>query len=101
MRFLDRRPPFFLMVSTGAACIVVLLVFARLSYGLVLPAMREGLQLSYGQAANLSHQATSAHQLTPASVSFSRPGGVRRGLTARAGALALPAYFFLWAAGMA
>ncbi|MCH2558908.1 MAG: MFS transporter [Alcanivorax sp.] len=54
MRFLDRRPPFFLMVSTGAACIVVLLVFARLSYGLVLPAMREGLQLSYGQAANLS-----------------------------------------------
>lgn len=54
MGFLDKRPPFFLMVATGATCTVVLLVFARLCYGLVLPAMREGLGLSYAQAANLS-----------------------------------------------
>ena len=53
-RLFGRRPPFFLMVTTGALCTVVLLVFARLSYGLVLPAMREGLGLSYHQAANLS-----------------------------------------------
>src|SRR5699024_5943930 len=54
MRLLDKRPPFALMVATGAACTVVILVFARLCYGLVLPAMREGLGLSYVQAANLS-----------------------------------------------
>lgn len=41
------------MVATGATCTVVLLVFARLCYGLVLPAMRQGLGLSYSQAANL------------------------------------------------
>lgn len=42
-----------LMVLTGMLCTIVLVVFARLAYGLVLPAMREGLGLSYPQAANL------------------------------------------------
>lgn len=54
MDFFKQRPPFVLMVATGALCTVVLLVFARLCYGLMLPAMRDGLGLSYGQAANLS-----------------------------------------------
>ena len=54
MRFFQQRPPFVLMVATGAMCTVVVLVFARLCYGLVLPAMRDGLGLSYAQAANLS-----------------------------------------------
>lgn len=34
-------------------CTLVSVVFARLAYGLVLPAMREDLALSYTQAANL------------------------------------------------
>lgn len=41
------------MVLTGMLCTIVLVVFARLAYGLVLPAMREGLGLSYADAANL------------------------------------------------
>nr|WP_232802436.1 MFS transporter [Alloalcanivorax mobilis] len=53
MDFFKRRPPFVLMVATGALCTVVLLVFGRLCYGLMLPAMRTGLDLSYSQAANL------------------------------------------------
>lgn len=42
-----------LMVLTGMLCTIVLVVFARLAYGLVLPGMREGLGLSYPEAANL------------------------------------------------
>lgn len=49
----DKRPPMVLMVLTGMLCTVVLVVFARLAYGLVLPAMREGLGLTYSEAANL------------------------------------------------
>lgn len=41
------------MVFAGMLCTIVLVVFARSAYGLVLPAMREGLGLSYAQAANL------------------------------------------------
>ncbi|MAM00236.1 MAG: MFS transporter [Alteromonadaceae bacterium] len=47
------RPPLVPMVATGMLCTIVLVVFARLAYGLVLPAMREGLGLSYAAAANL------------------------------------------------
>lgn len=47
------RPPMLPMVLTGMLCTVVLVVFARAAYGLVLPAMREGLGLSYAEAANL------------------------------------------------
>ncbi len=54
MPFFRRRPPFALMVINGALCTIAILVFARLSYGLVLPAMRDGLGLSNTQAANLS-----------------------------------------------
>lgn len=41
------------LVLTGMLCTIVLVVFARLAYGLVLPAMRKGLGLSYSEAANL------------------------------------------------
>ncbi len=47
------RPPMLLMTLTGMLCTITLVVFARLSYGLVLPGMREGLGLTYAQAANL------------------------------------------------
>lgn len=53
MTSLDRQPPLAAMVATGMLCTIVLVVFARLAYGLVLPAMREGLGLSYAEAANL------------------------------------------------
>jgi MFS family permease len=47
------RPPAWLTVATGMLIIIAVLVFARLAFGLVLPAMREGLGLSYQQAGNL------------------------------------------------
>lgn len=47
------RPPAWLTVGTGMLVIIAVLVFARLAFGLVLPAMREGLGLSYQQAGNL------------------------------------------------
>jgi MFS family permease len=49
----NQRPAAWLLVLTGIICTLVVVVFARLAYGLVLPAMREDLGLSYAQAANL------------------------------------------------
>jgi len=53
MHTVNQRPPAWLLVLTGIICTLVVVVFARLAYGLVLPAMREDLGLSYAQAANL------------------------------------------------
>lgn len=50
---LPPRPPIALLSALGILCTLVTVVFARLAYGLVLPAMREDLGLSYAQAANL------------------------------------------------
>ncbi|SEO49010.1 MFS transporter [Aquisalimonas asiatica] len=47
------RPPAWLMVGTGMLVTVVVLVFARLAYGLIVPPMRESLGLSYQQAGML------------------------------------------------
>lgn len=47
------RPPIPVMIAIGMMCTITLVVFARLAYGLVLPGMREGMGLSYPQAANL------------------------------------------------
>ncbi|TCS39307.1 nitrate/nitrite transporter NarK [Paucimonas lemoignei] len=41
------------MIATGMLVVIVVLVFARLAYGLILPFMREGLKLDYQQAGNL------------------------------------------------
>lgn len=43
-----------LTIGTGVLVTIVVLVFARLAYGLILPAMRTGLGLSYQQAGNLA-----------------------------------------------
>lgn len=48
-----RRPPAWLMVSTGILIVMTVLVFGRLAFGLILPSMRDGLMLSYQQAGNL------------------------------------------------
>ena len=53
MYTVNQRPAAWLLVLTGVICTLVVVVFARLAYGLVLPAMREDLDLSYRQAANL------------------------------------------------
>lgn len=47
-----RRP--LLIVGTGMLVTVVVLVFGRLAYGLILPPMREDLGLTYQQAGNLA-----------------------------------------------
>lgn len=47
------RPPILLMIVVGMMCTITLVVFARLAYGLVVPGMRDGMGLSYGEAANL------------------------------------------------
>ncbi|MFW5824026.1 MAG: MFS transporter [Marinobacter sp.] len=47
------RPPMPLMIVTGMMCTITLVVFARLAYGLVVPGMREGMGITYGEAANL------------------------------------------------
>ncbi|MGM0571977.1 MFS transporter [Marinobacter sp.] len=47
------RPPMPLMIVIGMMCTITLVVFARLAYGLVVPGMREGMGISYAQAANL------------------------------------------------
>jgi MFS family permease len=47
------RPPVFVLVPVSMLCTLVAVVFGRLAYGLVLPAMRANLDLSYSQAANL------------------------------------------------
>src|SRR5690625_4097554 len=48
-----QRPPAWLMIGTGILVVVVALVFGRLTYGLILPPMRDGLGLSYQQAGTL------------------------------------------------
>ena len=48
-----KRPPFLLLVGSGTLCTIVLVVFARLAYGLVLPAMRDSLGLSNTDMATL------------------------------------------------
>ena len=47
------RRPMPLMIVTGMMCTITLVVFARLAYGLVVPGMREGMGISYADAANL------------------------------------------------
>lgn len=49
----ENRPPIALLIPISMLCTLVAVVFGRLSYGLILPAMREGLEMSYSQAANL------------------------------------------------
>lgn len=49
----ENRPPILLLVPISMLCTLVAVVFGRLSYGLVLPAMRANLDMSYAQAANL------------------------------------------------
>lgn len=46
-------PSLLKFVAVGVFCTLVVVVFARLSYGLMLPAMRESLGLSFTQAALL------------------------------------------------
>lgn len=53
MRSDTARPPAWLMIVTGMLVTVVVLVFARLAYGFIVPPMREGLGLSYQQAGTL------------------------------------------------
>jgi len=48
-----KRPPAWLMIGTGMLVVIVVLVFGRLAYGLILPPMRDDLGLSYQQAGNL------------------------------------------------
>ena len=49
----ENRPPILLLIPISMLCTLVAVVFGRLAYGLVLPAMRESLDMSYAQAANL------------------------------------------------
>lgn len=53
--FMDlfKRPPAWIMIATGMLVTLVVVVLARLAYGLILPFMREDLGLSYQQAGNL------------------------------------------------
>lgn len=54
MPVLPRRPPPVALLSAlGMLCTLVSVVFGRLAFGLVLPAMRADLGLSYAQAASL------------------------------------------------
>lgn len=48
-----KPPPVALLCALGMLCTLVSVVFARLAFGLVLPAMRADLGLSYAQAANM------------------------------------------------
>ncbi|OGB27717.1 MAG: MFS transporter [Burkholderiales bacterium RIFCSPLOWO2_02_FULL_57_36] len=48
-----KRPPAWIMIVTGMLVTLVVVVLARLAYGLILPFMRENLGLSYQQAGNL------------------------------------------------
>jgi MFS family permease len=50
---LRKRPPAWIMVVTSMLVTLVVVVLARLAYGLILPFMREDLGLSYQQAGNL------------------------------------------------
>ncbi|HDZ07976.1 MFS transporter [Pseudohongiella sp.] len=53
MNVSTNRPPVLVLVPISMLCTLVAVVFGRLAYGLVLPVMRETLELSYSQAANL------------------------------------------------
>lgn len=53
MNIPSNRPPVLVLVPVSMLCTLVAVVFGRLAYGLVLPAMRTSLDLSYSQAANL------------------------------------------------
>lgn len=48
-----KEPSALPMIVTGMMIVVVVMVFARLAFGLILPGMREGLELSYRQAGSL------------------------------------------------
>jgi MFS family permease len=50
---LRKRPPAWIMVVTSMLVTLVVVVLARLAFGLILPFMREDLGLSYQQAGNL------------------------------------------------
>jgi MFS family permease len=50
---LFKRPPAWIMILTSMLVTLVVVVLARLAYGLILPFMREDLGLSYQQAGNL------------------------------------------------
>jgi MFS family permease len=50
---LFKRPPTWAMIITGMLVTLVVVVLARVAYGLILPFMREDLGLSYQQAGNL------------------------------------------------
>ena len=50
---LFKRPPAWIMIVTTMLVTLVVVVLARLAYGLILPFMREDLGLSYQQAGNL------------------------------------------------
>src|SRR5690606_19040014 len=54
-------PPIALSCILGMLCTLVAVVFARLAYGLVIPAMREDLNLNYSQAANLGTVTATAY----------------------------------------
>ncbi len=49
----EKRPPVLVIIPVSMLCTLVAIVFGRLAYGLLLPAMRDNLDLSYAQAANL------------------------------------------------
>jgi MFS family permease len=48
-----KQPSALGLILTGVLIVVVVMVFARLAFGLILPGMREGLELSYRQAGSL------------------------------------------------
>lgn len=53
-----------LLIATGMLCTLVTVVFARLAYGLIIPAMRAELDLNYAQAANLGTVTATAYLLS-------------------------------------
>lgn len=52
-QFVDSGPNVYAMVLSGMLVALVVIVFARLAYGLILPSMRADLGLSYRQAGTL------------------------------------------------
>lgn len=50
---IGRRPAFLRLVGVSTLCSLVVVVFGRLAYGLLLPTMRTSLELSFTQAALL------------------------------------------------
>lgn len=76
-------PPIVLLCALGMLCTLVSVVFARLAFGLVLPAMRADLGLTYAQAANLGTVTAMGYLalLLYAGVYAGRHGGKRAILT--------------------